>query len=410
MKKVELLAPAGDLEKLIFAVDYGADAVYIGGEYLGLRTSTKNFTIDDIKYGLDYAHERGVRVYLTLNAIPHNEDVDLLYEYLEEIKGLDIDAFIVSDAGVFSVIKEVVEDAEIHISTQANNTNYLSAMFWYKQGAERVILARELSLEEIKEMQEKIDPNLEIEVFIHGAMCMSYSGRCLLSNFMTSRDANRGACAQPCRWKYKIVEEQRPENEYEIMEDERGSYIFNSKDLCAIVLMKDLIEAGVSSLKIEGRSKSIYYVSEVVRIYREAIDTYYKDPENFEVKEEWIKELQTVSHREYTTGFLLGKPNEDSHIYGTNSYVKNHDFLGIVLESKKREDGKFQNIIQQRNKVCVGDEIEVIGYNYFSYKFVLEELYNEKGEAIENAPHPKQIIQIPMDIELGKNYILRKQL
>ncbi len=409
MKKVELLAPAGDLEKLIFAVDYGADAVYIGGEYLGLRTSTKNFTIDDIKEGLDYAHKKGVRVFLTLNAIPHNEDVTMLYDYLNQIKDLDIDAFIASDPGVFSAIKEVVEDAEVHISTQANNTNYMSAMFWHKQGAARVILARELSLDEIIEMNSKIDSDLEIEVFIHGAMCMSYSGRCLLSNFMTSRDANRGACAQPCRWKYKIVEEKRPENEYEIIEDERGSYIFNSKDLCAISLIKDLIEAGVASLKIEGRSKSIYYVSQIVRIYREAIDTYYNDPQNFVVKDEWVEELQTVSHREYTTGFLLGKPNEDSHIYGTNSYVKNHDFLGIVLESKLQDNGLYNNIIQQRNKLCIGDEIEVIGPKYFSYKFVLEELYNEKGEAIEAAPHPKQIIQIPLEIELQKNYMIRKK-
>ncbi len=410
MNKVELLAPAGDLEKLIFAVDYGADAVYIGGEYLGLRTSTKNFTLEDIKYGLDYAHQRGVRVYLTLNAIPHNEDVNLLYEYLEEIKHLAIDAFIVSDAGVFSAIQEIIPDAELHISTQANNTNYMSANFWHKQGASRVILARELSLEEIQEMGSKIDENLEIEVFVHGAMCMSYSGRCLLSNFMTARDANRGECAQPCRWKYKIVEEKRPDNEYQIEQDERGSYIFNSKDLCAIALIKDLIESGVSSLKIEGRSKSIYYVSEVVRVYREAIDTYYKNPDKFEIKDEWIEELKSVSHREYTSGFLLGKPNEDSHLYGTNSYVRNYDFLGIVLESKARDDGRFDVIIQQRNKVCVGDKIEIIGFHYFSKEFILAEMYNEKGEKIESAPHPKQIIRIIMDQKIEKNYILRKRL
>ncbi|MDO4772965.1 MAG: U32 family peptidase [Bacillota bacterium] len=410
MKKVELLAPAGDLEKLIFAVDYGADAVFIGGEFLGLRTSTKNFTLEEIKYGLDYAHERGARVFLTLNAIPHNEDIGLLYEYLNEIRDLAIDAFIVSDPGVFAALQEVLPEAEIHISTQANNTNYKSANFWHKLGASRVILARELSLEEIREMQEKIDEDLEIEVFVHGAMCMSYSGRCLLSNFMANRDANRGACAQPCRWKYKIVEEQRPENEYEIEQDQDGSYIFNSKDLCAIGLLKELIESGVSSLKIEGRSKSIYYVSEVVRIYREAIDAYYADPERFTVKEEWIEELKSVSHREYTSGFLLGKPNEDSHLYGTNSYVKNYDFLGVVLESEQREDGSYLITVQQRNKICLGDEIEVIGPQYFSHKFVLNELYNDKGEAIPNAPHPKQIIQIVSDRAYGKHYMLRKRL
>ncbi len=406
MEKVELLAPAGDLEKLIYAVDYGADAVYIGGEVFGLRTSTKNFTKEKMSEGVNYAHSKGVKVYLALNAIPHNEDIVLLEDYLDDIRDVGVDAFIISDPGIFMTVKEKLPDAELHLSTQANNTNYRSANFWHSQGISRVILARELSVSEIAEMKEKISETLELEVFIHGAMCMSYSGRCLLSNYMTGRDANRGACAQPCRWKYKIVEEKRPDNEYEIEEDAGGTYIFNSKDLCGITLIKELIETGVSSLKIEGRSKSIYYVSEVVRIYREALDTYYQDPENFEVKQEWIAELSSVSHREYTTGFLLNKPDADSHLYGTSAYVRNFDFVGVVLNY---DDSTGLAFVEQRNKIVIGEEIEIIGPNYKSLKLTIDEMYDEKMTPIDSAPHAKQKIYIKVPQAVKLRDILRKK-
>lgn len=407
MKKVELLAPAGDLEKLIFAIDYGADAVYVGGEFLGLRTSTKNFSLEDLREGLSYAHARDKKVYLALNAIPHNDDIDLLKQYLKDLNGIGIDAFIVSDPGVLSVVKEMMPQAEIHLSTQANNTNYMSANFWHKQGVSRIILARELSIDEIVVMAKNIEEGLELEAFIHGAMCMSYSGRCLLSNYMTGRDANRGACAQPCRWKYKIIEEKRPEEVYDVEQDERGTYLFNSKDLCGMPMIKDLIESGLSSLKIEGRSKSIYYVSEVVRVYREAIDSYYRDAKDFEVDEEWIEELKSVSHREYCSGFLLGKPDSDSHLYGTSAYVRNYDFLGVV-ESYDKESCTAR--VQQRNKISVGDEVEIIGPKYFSYSMKIESMTDENGASIDAAPHPKQYVNIPVNVELGKNYIIRKKL
>ncbi len=404
MKKVELLAPAGDLDKLIYAVDYGADAVYIGGEVFGLRTSTKNFTFDAMKEGVYYAHSKGAKVYLALNVIAHNDDINSLESYLDEIAGVEIDAFIISDPGILMTVKERFPSAELHLSTQANSTNYRSANFWYSQGVSRVILARELSINEIKELNEKTSEELETEAFIHGAMCMSYSGRCLLSNYMTGRDSNRGACAQPCRWKYKIVEEKRPDDMYEVEEDEGGTYIFNSKDLCGISLLKEMIESGVSSLKIEGRSKSIYYVSAVVRTYREAIDTYYRDPDNFEVKPEWIEELQSVSHREYTTGFLLDKPKADSHLYGTSAYIRNYDFVGVVLAYDK---DKNLALVEQRNKVVIGDEVELIGSGYRKLNFVISEMYDEKMNPIESAPHPKQRIYIKTDEEVFLRDILR---
>lgn len=406
-KKIELLAPAGDLEKLKFAIDYGADAVYIGGEVFGLRTSTKNFTIDEMRLALDYVHSRGKKLYLALNVFAHNEDIEYLRTYLQDIKTLDIDAFIISDPGIMMFVKEAMPDAEIHLSTQANSTNYMSAKFWESQGVSRVILARELSLEEIVSIALKLGGKPELEAFIHGAMCMSYSGRCLLSNFMTGRDSNRGSCAMPCRWKYKIIEEKRPEDEYEIEETENGTYIFNSKDLCGLPLLAELIESGLSSLKIEGRSKSVYYVAEVVRVYREAIDSYYRDRGGFEVKDEWIEELKSVSHREYTLGFLKDKPGSDSHLYGTGAYVRNYDFIGVVKDYD-RESGVM--LVEQRGKFSVGDEIEIIGPDYYSHKFKLEAMEDERGVMIEAAPHPKQLVRIKIDSEVRENYILRIKL
>ncbi len=404
MKKVELLAPAGDIDKLIYAVDYGADAVYIGGEVFGLRTSTKNFTIQTMKEGVQYAHKKGVKVYLALNVIAHNDDIDILESYLDEITDVDIDAFIISDPGILMTVKEKFPSAELHLSTQANSTNYRSATFWHSQGVSRVILARELSLTEIEALNSKIPSTLETEVFIHGAMCMSYSGRCLLSNYMTGRDSNRGACAQPCRWKYKIVEEKRQNDEYEVEEDEGGTYIFNSKDLCGLGFLKELVESGVSSLKIEGRAKSVYYVSAVVRVYREAIDSYYENPDNFVVKDVWLEELKSVSHREYTTGFLSHKPDADSHLYGTSAYIRNYDFVGVVLSYEEKTK---LACIEQRNKIVIGDEVEIIGPGYRNYKLKITEMYDEKMQAIESAPHPKQRIYIKTDYPLKLRDILR---
>ena len=328
MNKIELLAPAGDLEKLKFAIIYGADAVYIGGQIFGLRAASKNFSIDEMKEGVRFAHDRGKRVYLTLNIIPHNEDIDELENYLEALGEVDIDAVILSDPGTLMYIGQHLPDMEIHLSTQANNTNFMSAKFWNQQGVKRIVLARELSIDEISEIVEKTsDTDLEYEVFVHGAMCISYSGRCLLSNYMVHRDANKGDCAQSCRWKYHLVEEQRPGEYFPVVEDESGSYFFNSKDLCMINHLDSVMDSGVSSIKIEGRNKSIYYVANIVRAYREAIDSYYRNGV-FEVDFRWLEEIRKASHRQFTTGFYFKKPDEADQLYTTSSYVREYDLYG----------------------------------------------------------------------------------
>lgn len=403
--KVELLAPAGDIEKLKFACDYGADAVYIGAGAFGLRTSSKNFDFQEMKEGIDYAHQRGVKVYLTLNIFAHNDDIDRFDFFLEQIKDLDFDAFIASDAGIISMLLEKFKEKEVHLSTQASATNYKTAKFWHKQGLSRIILARELSIDEIAYMKKKIPEDLELEVFVHGAMCMSYSGRCLISNFMTGRDANRGACAQPCRWKYKIVEEKRPDQKYELVEDERGSYLFNSKDLCGAEYIPALIEAGVSSLKIEGRSKSIYYVAQLCRVYRELIDRYYDDKENFIIDEKMLFELSSVSHREYTSGFLKKKADADSHLYGKSSYIRKYDFIAIVLSY---DEEKEMWLIEQRNKFEKGEKVEIIGPNFASFDIDIDEIYDEDMNLIESARHAKQKVYLKIQHKLGKNFILRR--
>jgi len=336
MNKVELLAPAGDLQKLKFAIIYGADAVYIGGQIFGMRDKAKNFSYEDMKEGVEFAHERGKKVYITLNIIPHNDDLIHLEEYLEKIKDIGFDAVIVSDPGTLMYIKEFAPDLEVHLSTQANNTNYMSAKFWHNQGISRVILARELSFEEIKDISDKTPETLELEAFVHGAMCISYSGRCLLSNYMTDRDANRGQCAHACRWKYKLVEEKRPDEAYPVVETEEGTFFFNSKDLCMIEFIPELIQSGLSSLKIEGRMKSVYYVANIVRVYREAIDLYYSNPEKFKYNPEWLTEIQKASHRKFTTGFYYNKPTEEDQLYTSSSYDRYYNFTGIVLTMMKK--------------------------------------------------------------------------
>ncbi len=406
MKKIELLAPAGDLEKLKIAVLYGADAVYFGGELFSLRAGAGNMTLDEMKEGIEFAHKMGVKCYLAINIFAHNEDIEPLREYLNKVKAFHIDAFIVSDPGIVTLIQEIIPDGEIHLSTQANMTNYQTARFWHKLGVKRIVLARELTFNEISELRAKTPETLEYEAFVHGAMCISYSGRCLLSNFMIERDANRGMCAHPCRWKYALVEEQRPGQYYPIEEDERGTYILNSRDLCMIEYVPELINSGISSIKIEGRMKSVFYVATVVSAYRKAIDAYYKDPENYQFKEEWMDELKKVSHREFTTGFYFDKPTNKDQNYQTSAYTRDYTFTGMV---KSYDEKTGYAIVEQRNKMVIGDEIEVFGPFTDFYVQKLEEMYNEEGEPIQSAPHPQQILKIKLDKPVKPNYMLRKR-
>lgn len=391
MKKIELLAPAGSLEKLKTAILYGADAVYVGGELFSLRTAAENFSLQELKEGIEFAHKYGAKVYLALNAIPHNRDLDVLEKYIGEIAKTDIDAVIVSDLGTFVMVSELAPRLEIHVSTQANTVNHKSAAAWYKMGAKRVVLARELTFDEIKEMRNKTALGLELEMFVHGAMCVSYSGRCLLSNYMANRDSNKGDCAQPCRWKYSIVEEQRPGEYMPIEETDEGSFIFNSKDLCLIKRLPELIGAGITSLKIEGRVKTEYYVASVVKIYREAIDAYYRDPENYRFKPEWMEELKKVSHRPYWEGFCF-EEEEVGQNYASSSYIREYDIVGVI-KSYDEQTGIAEVI--QKNRFFRGDELEVIsplieGFHKFSVNF----MQDEKGYDINAAPHAEMVVRL----------------
>ncbi len=407
IKKTELLAPAGDLEKLKIAVLYGADAVYIGGEAYGLRAKAKNFDIDTMKEGIDFAHEHGVKVYVTANIYAHNADFEGMAEYFKEVEKIGADALIISDPGVFSLAREVVPNMEIHISTQANNTNYRSAKFWYDLGAKRVVIARELSLGEIKTMRENIAEDMDIEAFIHGAMCISYSGRCLLSNYLSGRDANKGACAHPCRWKYHLVEETRPGEYMPVVENERGTYIYNSKDLCMIDHIPELIEAGIFSFKIEGRMKTPFYVGTVVKAYREAIDDYMADPLLYESKKAYyIEEVSKASHRDYTTAFYFGKPDGNQQVYTNNSYIRDYDFIGMVMEDS--DDDGFA-VVMQRNKFEKGEKIEVMPQKGSSWEMDVELMYNEDGEEVISAPHPQQILRMKFPKPVKKHDMLRKE-
>lgn len=404
MKKVELLAPAGNLEKLKTAFIYGADAVYIGGENFSLRAMADNFTLEEMKEGIDFAHSLNKKVYVTINIFPHNNDFKGLPEYIKKLSEINVDAVIVSDLGMFSVVKEVAPDMEVHISTQANNVNYKSAEFWYKLGAKRVVLARELSLKEIKEIRDKVPADLELEAFVHGAMCISYSGRCLLSNYMTNRDANRGMCAHPCRYKYYLVEEKRPGQYFPVFEDERGTYIMNSHDLCMIEFIPELIESGISSFKIEGRMKSSYYVASVVKAYREAIDAYYEQGENYKFNPKWLEDVSKSSHRDFSTGFYFGKP--EKQIYNNSSYIRTHDIVGLVIDYDK--ENKIATI-EQRNRVFKGEEVEVLTSKGQNFKLVLDNMWNQDGEEIESAPHPQMIYKIKTQQELKPFDMLVKE-
>ncbi|MGF7397043.1 peptidase U32 family protein [Thermoanaerobacterium thermosaccharolyticum] len=401
---IELLSPAGDIERVKIAVNYGADAVYFGGNNYGLRASV-GFSLDEIKYAVEYIKKYDKKAYLTVNIFPHNEDLVELPEYIYEVSKTGIDAVIVSDPGVFSVIKDVAPKLEIHISTQANNVNYRSAIFWHDLGAKRIVLARELSLEEIKEIREKTPDDLELEVFVHGAMCISYSGRCLLSNYLTGRDANKGECTHPCRWKYYLVEEKRPGQYMSIEEDDRGTYIMNSKDLCMIKYIPDIIKAGATSLKIEGRNKSSYYVAVVTKAYRKAIDDYLEFGDKYVFDESLLEELGKVSNRDFTTGFYFGKPGAESQNYNSSSYIRNYNIVGMVIDYD--EENGFA-IVEQRNRFFLGDEVEIIG-PHDMFTEVINMMYDADGNETKVAPHPQMIVKIPFKRKVEKYYILRKK-
>lgn len=405
MRKTELLIPAGSLDVLKTAVIYGADAVYIGGEAFGLRAKAKNFTKEEIREGIAFAHEKGVKVYITANILAHNDDLPGVEEYFKELKETGPDALIISDPGVFAIAKRILPDMEIHISTQANNTNYGTYLFWYQLGAKRVVSARELSLAEIKEIRRKIPEEMEIESFIHGAMCISYSGRCLLSNFMTGRDANQGACTHPCRWKYSIVEEKRPWEYMPVYENERGTYIFNSKDLCMIEHIPEMMDAGIDSFKIEGRMKTALYVATVARTYRKAIDDYTKDPELYRANMEWYRsEIGKCTYREFTTGFYFGKADSTTQIYDNNTYVKNYTYLGTIEAVDERGCAR----IEQKNKFTVGETIEVMKPDGRNLEAVVKAIYDEEGSSQESAPHPQQVLYVDLGVEMEQYDILRR--
>ena len=401
----ELLVPASSLEVLKVAVIFGADAVYIGGEAFGLRAKAKNFTMEEMQEGIAFAHEREVKVYVTANILAHNSDLEGVREYFQELKEIGPDGLIIADPAIFEIAEEECPEIERHISTQANNTNYGTFQFWHKLGASRVVTARELSLQEIREIRAKIPEDMEIETFVHGAMCISYSGRCLLSNYLVGRDANQGACTHPCRWKYSVVEETRPGEYMPVYENERGTYIFNSKDLCMIEHIPELIESGVDSLKIEGRMKTALYVATVARTYRKAIDDYQKDPELYRKNMPWyLDQISNCTYRQFTTGFFFGKPDETSQIYDSNTYVKEYTYLGIIGEER---EGTYR--IEQRNKFSVGETIEIMKPNGENVEVTVKRILDEDGAPQESAPHSKQVLYVDLGVKAEPYDILRRQ-
>ena len=401
--KPELLAPAGSLEKCKMALLYGADAVYLGGKAFGLRAFAANFDLKEIKEAVNFAHQLGKKVYVTVNIFPHNADLLALPQYLRDLAAAKVDALLISDLGVWSIAREIVPQMPLHVSTQANTCNYAAVKAWENLGAQRVVLARELSLEEIATIGAKA--KAELEVFVHGAMCISYSGRCLLSSYFTGRDSNRGACAQVCRWEFSLKEKNRPNESFPIAEDERGSYVLNSKDLCLIEYLPSLLKSGVASFKIEGRMKSVHYVATVVSVYRKAIDACYNDPEHYTVSVEWRRELEKVSHRPYTTGFAVEKPMEQGQVYTTSSYEQTHDFVGIVLEYDAK---RKRALIEQRNNVKEGNLLEVLTPQGEIFPLILQQMQNADGEAIIVAPHAQMHFSVACSRPLPVNSLLRR--
>jgi putative protease len=404
VNKPELLAPAGNLEKLKMALLYGADAVFMGGKAFGLRAFSDNFSEQELKEGIAFAHSLQKKAYITVNIFPHNEDLVELPGYLTFLRDAGADALIIADLGVYRMARAIVPELPLHISTQANNTNWSSVLCWQELGAQRVVLARELSLTNIELIRQKV--SVELEAFVHGAMCISYSGRCLMSNYFTGRDANRGECAQPCRWKYHIVEEKRPNQFIPVLEDERGSYIFNSKDLCLLPHIPELISSGINSFKIEGRMKSVHYVATVVKAYRQAIDAYFSRPNEFAVQSEWMEELNKVSHREYTTGFYFNKTTQEDQIYGSSSYSQTHDFIGLV---KSYDESTQTALVEQRNNMRVGQEIEIFQPNGATFSQAIEAMFDMESQSIAVAPHPQQLIRMSMKRPVEAYSMLRRK-
>jgi putative protease len=406
LNKPELLAPAGNMEKLRIAVHYGADAVYLGGKSYNLRSLTDNFSTEEMKIAVDYCREHGVKAYLVVNSYPGNGDIDGLYACLEELVPIPFDAYIVADPGVLAMVREVSPAMVLHLSTQANTTNWKSVQFWEKQGISRVNLAREMSLDGIREVRKRT--GAELEVFVHGAMCISYSGRCLLSSVMTGRNANTGECAHPCRWNYSLVEEKRPGEYFPAWEDGTGTFIFNSKDLRLLEYIPQLVESGVNSLKIEGRMKGIHYLASVVRVYREALDRYCEDPANYTCRTSWLDELCKISHRGYTSGFFLGKPSETDHEYHSR-YIRDYDFIGVVVEGG--DDGEI--VVEARNRFAVGDTVEFIGRSMTSHSFCLRDMAgaddsNRTGSPVQHA-NPNQCIRLRVPFPVEKYDLLRRE-
>ncbi|MDT8901050.1 peptidase U32 family protein [Anaeroselena agilis] len=404
MRIPELLAPAGNLEKLRVALAYGADAVYFGGKSFGLRAFSDNFGDEELAAAVAVAHEAGKKAYVTVNIFPHNEDLPALPVYIALLRDIGADAVIVSDPGVYRIVRQVAPELPIHISTQANTTNWSAALFWQELGARRIVLAREVSLADVRLIRERTA--IELEAFVHGAMCISYSGRCLLSNYFTGRDANRGECAQACRWRYHVVEETRPGQYFPVTEDERGTYLFNSRDLCLLPHIPAMIDSGLSSFKIEGRMKSVHYVATVVKVYREALDAYAADPRRYDVREEWLAELAAISHRPYTTGFAFGKTGPGDQLYGGGTYKQSHDFVGLV---RGYDPVRGLAAVEQRNNMKVGEEIEVLLPQGKSFRQHIDAMFDAEGNPIEVAPHPQQLVYIPAERPVVEFAMLRRK-
>lgn len=403
--KPEILAPAGDYDKLVAAINYGADAVYLGGEEFSMRVACSNFSDEELKRAIDFAKSRNKKIYIATNVIMKNPDIENVVEFAKKIHSYGADAIILSDIGAFDVIKENAPKLDIHISTQANTNNYASANMWHRLGATRVVLSREMTYAEVKELRKRTSPDLELELFVHGAMCVSYSGRCLLSSFMTGREANRGACAQPCRWKYYLMEEKRPGEYMPVFEGDNGSYFFNSKDLCLIEFIPELVDAGITSFKIEGRVKSEYYVANTVKAYRNEVDRYFDNPERYVFDKKQLAELSKVSHRVYSYGFWHGAPTDNGQIYDSSAYIRDYEVVGVVKECD--DDGNA--VVEQKNKFSVGEKIEIMQPVNDTIEFVLSEMTDEKDRPIESAPHGKMTVKIKMPQKVDVNSMLRKE-
>lgn len=406
MQKMELLAPAGNMDKLKMALLYGADAVYLGGKSFGLRAFSDNFSLEEMEEAVRYAHGLGKKVHVTVNIFPHNADLNGLPEYLTSLRDIHVDAVLIADPGIFSLARQIVPDLPVHISTQANVTNWASAKFWHDAGAKRVVMAREVSLKDVKAIHDKVP--VELEGFVHGAMCISYSGRCLLSNYFTeNRDSNRGQCVQCCRFKYNVVEEKRPGQYFPVMEDERGTYIFNSKDLCLLPYLPDLYNAGLCSLKIEGRMKSVHYVATVVKVYRQAIDAYERDPEHFHVLPEWVEELEKISHRPYTRGFSVSRPTEADQVYSHSSNTQTHEFIGLVRSYDAERKLAW---IEQRNHFKVGQTVEFLQPKGRLVRCAVSRILDEDGQDLDAARHAQQVVAVPVDEPLEAYSMMRREM